>query len=101
MFFFKHPFTCIVAGPSQSGKTCLINKIVNNVKNYISPKPTRIIWCYGEYTKNIDNLPIWVEKHQGIYDCDSLNSTDTNLLILDDLMSEASSHNCVQELFTR
>ena len=27
-FYFRHPFTCMLAGPAQSGKTTLIQKII-------------------------------------------------------------------------
>ena len=44
----QHPFTCIVAGGTQSGKTVLVKKLLENATTTISPPPERIIWCYGQ-----------------------------------------------------
>jgi len=30
---FKHPFTCIVAGPTGSGKTSFVIKLLQNLKS--------------------------------------------------------------------
>ena len=45
----QHPFTCIVAGCTQSGKTVWVKKHLENAKIIISPPPQRIIWCYGQW----------------------------------------------------
>ena len=45
----QHPFTCIIAGCTQSGKTVWVKKLLENAKTTISPPPERIIWCYGQW----------------------------------------------------
>ena len=45
----QHPFTCIVAGCTQSGKTVWVKSLLENAQTTISPTPQRIIWCYGQW----------------------------------------------------
>ncbi len=45
----QHPFTCIVAGCTQSGKTVWVKTLLENAQTMISPSPQRIIWCYGQW----------------------------------------------------
>ena len=45
----QHPFTCIVAGCTQSGKTVWVKTLLENAQETISPPPERIIWCYGQW----------------------------------------------------
>jgi hypothetical protein len=44
-----HPFTCIVAGCTQSGKTVWVKSLLENAQTTISPTPQRIVWCYGQW----------------------------------------------------
>ena len=43
---FKHPFTMIVAGPTRSGKTTWVAKLIQNRLRQIKPTPSRVLWCY-------------------------------------------------------
>ena len=62
----RHPFTCICSGPTGSGKTILIRRILNNWKNSISiPNKTNddklnVYWVYGQfqelYNSKLDNV---------------------------------------------
>ena len=65
----QHPFTCIVAGCTQSGKTVWVKKLLENAKTTISPPPERIIWCYGQwqpmYVEMIKTIP-GIELNEGI-----------------------------------
>ena len=49
---FKHPFTCIVAGPSGSGKRILVIKLLRNLESLCTESHFKggIIWCYSEET---------------------------------------------------
>ena len=56
-----HPFTCIVAGCTQSGKTLWVKTLLENAQQTIRPPPQRIIWCYGQwqpmYLEMIHTIP--------------------------------------------
>jgi hypothetical protein len=101
-FVFKHPFTCMLAGPSKSGKTTLLKKILLNIEKIIDVKPTKIIYCYtrwqNQYNELLTNPNI--SFHQGIIDIDLLSENEINLLILDDLMSECENSNLIKDIFT-
>ena len=43
-----HPFTSIVAGCTQNGKTMWVKTLLGNAQITINPLPERIIWCYGQ-----------------------------------------------------
>jgi putative ribosome biogenesis GTPase RsgA len=44
-----HPFTSVIAGPTGSGKSMFVRRFVHNIKHMMTPKPDRILRCYGEY----------------------------------------------------
>ena len=52
----KHPFTCIVAGPSQSGKTVFLRRLLTQAQELINEPPEVILWFYGEYQSLYDKL---------------------------------------------
>jgi hypothetical protein len=92
----QHPFTCMVCGPTQCGKTQFVIKLIKN-SSFINPPPERIIWCYGCYQREFDRLSR-VEFVEGIPD-ESLLDGKRTLIIIDDLMSETDDR--VTKLFTR
>ena len=52
----KHPFTLICAGPTGSGKTILIAKILENYKLMFKPVPEKIIYCYSIWQDMFKNM---------------------------------------------
>lgn len=101
---FLHPFTALVSGPTGCGKTEFVFKILQNEAKFIYPSPQRIIYCFSIWQKGFDLLkdknPI-IEFKQGLIDVEELDSKLNNLVILDDLMKEASEHDDILHLFTR
>lgn len=104
---FEHPFTCTIAGPTKSGKTSFVQKLLKAVPFYITPCPTRIVWSYGiedsnqieTIKNNIIDIPI--EFHDSIPALDIFSPEDNNLLIIDDLMNDAGKSSIVSNLFTK
>jgi GTPase SAR1 family protein len=106
----QHPFTCIVAGCTQSGKTVLVKSLLNNAQKTISPPLQRIIWCYGQwqpsYFDMMRTMP-GIEFNQGIPEdicidnADYLDVSQRNLIALDDLMTQSSKDKRIAELFTK
>ena len=43
---YKHQFTCMMAGPSKSGKTTLLYKILQEREKVFGKPPDRIVYCY-------------------------------------------------------
>lgn len=54
-FQLKHNFTMVVAGPSKSGKTEFVKRLINH-PHWISPPPENIVWCYREWQPAYDSL---------------------------------------------
>ena len=119
-FQFNHPTTCLIAGPTGCGKTKFVSRIIEsllgNPDTYplIHPVPNRIVWFYSEWQPLYDqilslcesNLTIEFLKCNGtnlseIYD--SFTATETNLIILDDIMSSTSpaQRKQILQLFTQ
>ena len=94
-----HPFTCIISGPSGSGKSSLVVDII--LKKQITPAPFNIVWLYAEdqplYRKLssvtfIRNIPDDIETR--------FKPSKTNLLVIDDLMTKAHSDDRLTRLFS-
>ena len=95
----KHPFTCLVSGPTGSGKTSLVKSIIE--QKVIEPSPKNVLWLYAA------DQPLYkgmkgVTFHQGIpEDIETrFNPKTTNLLIIDDLMTQCHSDERMTRLFS-
>lgn len=86
-FQLKHEFTMVVAGPSKSGKTEFVKKLVENT-HWISPSPEKIIWCYREWQPAYESLQHRVKFIRNIPEDDEKLVADIetrHLLIFDDM----------------
>ena len=93
-----HPFTCIVSGPTGSGKSVFTLKLIEHAREIISPSPERIIFCYEEYQKIFHSYP-GVDFHDGLPDLSSFDGKKRTLLVMDDLMT--STDDRVVDIFTK
>ena len=100
---FKHPFTCIIAGPTQTGKTHFVKQFIENCDSLMNPKPHEIYYAYTEWQPLYEKLPTHVRLSEGLPDLSQLKSTPhiPKLLILDDLMQEMKGDIRLTQLFTR
>ena len=107
-FQFKHPFTCMVAGMTGSGKTVWVQSLLQQAQAVIDQAPERIIWCYSQwqnaYTQLLMMIPT-IEFVKGIPESlenDSyLDVNKRNLIVIDDQMIEAGKDNRIVNLFTK
>ena len=95
------PFGCIVSGPSMSGKSHFILRLIKR-KDLFDPLPDRIVHAFNSWQKEFNACP-GVEFEWGI---DGLSKVQfdprlNNLLILDDLMEELAGDKKASTLFTR
>ena len=96
----------MVTGPSQSGKTEWTRKLL--LSPLIQPPPERILWCFGQWHPLYENLQKripYIEFVHGIPDylhSSQFNGPDKrNLIILNDLMTEAKCDQRIVDLFTK
>ncbi|WAQ96109.1 hypothetical protein MAR_028799 [Mya arenaria] len=119
---FQHPFTMMISGPtdelrsityhslhiSACGKTTFVKDVLQNHKSRIQPTVQRIIWLYKRwqplYSIIRESVLPRVEFVQGIptdlADDDFFDPRFNNLLILDDLFSDAGKDKRINDLFT-
>lgn len=100
---FRAPFTAIISGPTQSGKTHHLVSLLQNAQTIIDPPPNRIIYCYEVWQPAFDRLKEsvpFIEFNKGIVQFDQLSSQQNNLVILDDLMANCESNDEIKSLFT-
>ncbi len=55
---FQHPFTCMLAGPTMSGKTTILTKILSNTQVLIDKKIDRVIYCYARWQNSYDKMKL-------------------------------------------
>lgn len=104
---FKHPFTCMVAGPTSSGKTTLVRRILQNhdlLFYNIDGDILRIMWAYGQwqslYTKDIgQNVECLYVS--GLPSEDDIKEANPHLIVIDDLMAELGNNKKLSNLFTK
>ncbi len=101
-FRLQHPFSCVISGPSNSGKTYFVKRLMEN-----GLKNQNIVYVYNCWQPLYDELlKLYAIKFvEGIptslnYD-NLLPVNKANLLILDDMMNEASRNTQVQKVFTQ
>jgi hypothetical protein len=84
----KHAFTCTEAGPTSSGKTWFVFRLIKHVESMITFPPEKIVYCYGEFQLMFAENPT-VEFQEGLPSVDQF----------DDLINEAYQNVC--NLFTK
>lgn len=91
----------IVAGPTGSGKSFFITRLLKHIDSMIDTPIVEIIWCFTEYQSLYDSIQDpRVRFYQGIINSNELDPTSgAKLVILDDLMREADDR--VVDLFTK
>ena len=100
MLAFRHPFTAIVSGPSQCGKSTFVLRLIRNASTMIEPPPQDINYCYSEYqSKFMEPGLESVDFHEGLPEISRLDGSRRTLLVIDDLMDEADES--VSKIFTK
>ena len=102
---FIHPSTIMVSGPTGSGKTKFVERVI--VERKFNVEHNRIFWVYSEWQPAYDNLQrvrqdIVFQKGLGDENefYNSLSNLNRNLVILDDQMSAVGNSKTLSRLFT-
>ena len=100
---FKHPFRCLVAGPTGAGKTVLLEKILMNKDQIFDKIPEKIVLSYKRWQSSYESFKVMdsdIEFVEGLYDIESFDENKINLLIIDDLILECKDNEEILKLFT-
>lgn len=106
-YMIKAPSTITVCGPSLSGKTTFVFRLLKFQEEMFSTKPEQIIYCYKEFNPIFDQTEIKnIEFYSGMPDRETLQNWIDRMngrffvLVLDDLMHNISSNSMSLELTT-
>ena len=94
----KNPFSAIVSGPSECGKTQFTLKFIDHIQYMINLHIDKILWCFGIYQEIFDKHA-QIQFHEGLPDLNIFDGKERTLLIFDDLMSEMNER--VTKIFTK
>ena len=103
----QHPFSMLVAGGRKAGKTEFTKALLRESKTMIDKPPERILWCYAKHQpdlyKELIHITPNIEYVEGIPTNleDMFDRKQINLIVLDDMMDEASEDKRVSQLFSR
>ncbi len=79
----QHPFTCVISGPTGSGKSVWVKQLITHLGEKVTPVPKHVMWCYGEWQTLYETMPE-VNFVEGM----PTEVPQDTLLIIDDLMGE-------------
>lgn len=99
-FYFRHPFSAIIAGPSKSGKTEFTLRLLRNVSKMVRPRVTRVVYCYNNDQAAFHKMR-GIEFHSNLDVLEELKTASRpTLLVLDDFMGSGHSE-LIRDFFTR
>lgn len=106
---FKYPFSMIVSGSSQSGKTEFVINLIRKRSLLLDTQIDYVIWVYGHKTKRISDIQKEFGKFIILYDHlpDSFENIYKQtkgkniMIVLDDLMEETGNSKAVLNLFIK
>ena len=95
-----HPFTAIVSGPTASGKTAWVLRLIDNVHEKIEPVPSRIWYYYGERQSVFNDYP-FVHFEEGLpkLSDEVFDGREPSMIVIDDHMSDVNQ--LVADIFTK
>ena len=103
----KHPYTCIVAGTTGSGKTRWTRYLLKYWKDQIKIKKPKltVLWCYGQwqylYRIPIRNKNVNVIYHDGVPSIEQIKKTKPDIIVIDDLMDQIKKNESIKTLFIK
>ena len=109
-FAFQHPYSMMVVGPSQCGKTHFVHQLLTHkCMAFPNKKPWRVCWYYNQwqpkYAEIQGDLGNKIRFFQGLpeveEDLRSIPTSKHTIIVLDDLMAQATDSPLVSKLFTQ
>lgn len=96
----RHPSTCVIAGPTGSGKTSFLISLLKNADVMFDPPPEKIFWCYSEWQDGYNKIPN-VEFIEGLPTDEIMLPERRQVVILDDMMNLSDKDGRISAIFTK
>ena len=107
-FQFEHPFTCMVAGMTGSGKTVWVQSLLTQAYRMSNLPPVRIVWCYSQWQPAYMDMLVTIPNIEFVKGIPTaleqdayFNVNKRNLIVFDDQMIDAGKDKRIVNLFTR
>ena len=103
----KHPFSLLVSGSRGAGKSVFARNLIKYRNDVFDKQFDRIVWLFAKHQEDLlEELKSYFPTVEYVFglpaDLDEMfDKSKNNLLVLDDLMSQASSDQRIEQLFTR
>lgn len=102
---FETPSTFLIAGPTQSGKSHFVQKLIECKEQLFKIPPKAVKYAYGAWQPAFEEMQkVGVNFHSGVpnrKDLEEWSQTgDHVLIVLDDVMQEACASPDIMALFT-
>ena len=100
---FTHPYSMIISGPSGSGKSVFIVRMLKHLPLMLDQKMDEILWYHGmdqPLHKDIKKMFPTIQFLEGLPDCSQFDPAKRKLVICDDMMSQTKG-NAIADLFTK
>ena len=103
----QHPFSCVISGPSNSGKTYFVKKLIADADRLVSKPFENVVYIYNcwqplyDELSSIRNIRFIQGIPERLDDDELLPIATANLLIIDDVMKDASNNSEVEKVFTQ
>ncbi len=101
--FSKHPFNCIISGPTSCGKTLLLAEILKFKDSLIDKAPTDVVYCYKSWQPTYDKIKMQnqhIQFHEGIPEVNVMRNIRDAIVIFDDLNTQCINNEEVMDIFT-
>lgn len=101
------PFSMGIFASRQSGKTVFTKNLLLNQERLIFPPFKKVIWVYKSWQDSLNELQqqnggnFEIEFVDDLPNFEGMSKQENTVIVIDDLMSEASQNDQVQALFTR
>lgn len=98
----KVPFSCLVVGPSGCGKTHFVKCVLENCERSMNTVPANIVWIYTSFQPMYEELSKTNKNIKFVEGLpDSFEDFQDALVVLDDVIFQASDHPEVVKIFTQ
>ena len=103
-FMFRSPCSILVVGPSSSGKTVFVERLLRERNKFFHGNTSKVYYCYGAWQDKFHGMKQrGIRFHKGIPTVEDIHKwfNGGGVLILDDLMDEGGNDKTILDLFTK